>query len=234
MPDAPPHPQPARHSPAADRNKGPILTELQRQLPASGRLLEIASGTGQHAAFCAAGLPGWRWQPTDPDADALVSITAWAAQHPSIGLLPARLLDVLAEPWWLDGAAPADLAKPAACAAPMTPIAPTAVWDALFCANLLHIAPWACCAALMRGAARPLTPAGLLITYGPYLVDGEPTAPGNQAFDADLRARNPGWGLRWLHDVEAEAATAGLSLRRQVAMPANNRLLVFVRQSPGG
>ena len=234
MPDAPSHSSPARHSPAADRNKGPILAELQRLLPTSGRLLEIASGTGQHAAFCAAGLPGWAWQPTDPDAEALVSITAWTAEQPSPGLLPARQLDVLAEPWWIDEAAPADLAAPASAAAPMAPTAPIAVWDALFCANLLHIAPWACCGALMRGAARLLTPAGLLITYGPYLVDGEPTAPGNQAFDADLRERNPGWGLRWLHEVVAVANTAELSLREQVALPANNRLLVFNRQGPGG
>ena len=228
MPDHQPSRQIPRHSPAADRNKGPILGELQRLLPASGRLLEIASGTGQHAAFCAAGLPGWRWQPSDPDADALVSITAWAALQPSPGLLPARQLDVLAEPWSIDATAPAPTPTTATTGA-----IPVTNWDAVFCANLLHIAPWACCGALMRGAARLLAPAGLLITYGPYLIDGEPTAPGNQAFDADLRGRNPAWGLRWLHDVVAEADGAGLALCAQVAMPANNRLLVFSRQGAG-
>ena len=97
----------------------------------------------------------------------------------------------------------------------------------MFCANLLHIAPWACCAALMRGAAQLLGAGGPLITYGPYLVAGVATSHGNLAFDADLRGRDPQWGLRWLHDVVAEATAAGLSLQEQVEMPAHNRLLVF-------
>ena len=99
----------------------------------------------------------------------------------------------------------------------------------MFCANLLHIAPWACCGALMRGAAAALGPAGRLITYGPYRVEGEPLAPGNQAFDADLRARHPAWGLRWLHEVDAQAQAAGLQRLARIAMPANNLLLVFGR-----
>ncbi|MBL8352664.1 MAG: DUF938 domain-containing protein [Burkholderiaceae bacterium] len=201
-------PPAALHSAAADRNKAPILAELQRLLPARGRLLEIAAGTGQHAVHCAAGLPLWTWQPTDPAADALASIAAWSAQFPSPGLQPPLQLDVLSEPWPLP-------AEPA--------------WDAVYCANLLHIAPWACCSALMRCAARWLSPDGLLILYGPFLVQGEATAPGNRAFDADLRARDPRWGVRWLHDVAAEAAAAGLALRERVAMPANNLLLVFAR-----
>ncbi len=202
------------HSPAAERNKAPILAQLQRLLPASGRLLEIAAGTGQHAAHCATGLPGWAWQPTDPDAAALQAIRAWSASAANPRLLPPLQLDVLAQPWPV--CAPAG--GPAAWR-----------WDAVFCANLLHIAPWACCGALMRGAAACLAPGGLLITYGPYLVDGESTAPGNQAFDADLRARNPAWGIRWLHQVSAEAAAHGLLLQQRVAMPANNSLLVFGR-----
>jgi hypothetical protein len=104
--------------------------------------------------------------------------------------------------------------------------------DAIFCANLLHIAPWACCAGLMRGAARHLAPHGLLITYGPYLEDDVPTAPSNKAFDADLRARNPEWGLRRREDVALEAALAGLVLRERVAMQANNLLLVWGRSRP--
>jgi hypothetical protein len=182
-------------------------------LPASGRLLEIAAGTGQHAVHFVAHLPGWTWQPTDPSTDALVSIAAWSAQQPSAGLLPPLQLDVLAEPWPLPDAA-------------------TPPWDAVYCANLLHIAPWACCAALMRGAARLLAPRGLLITYGPYLVQGVATSPGNLDFDADLRARDARWGLRWLHEVAAEAAAAGLSLDDQVEMPSHNRLLVFRRTAP--
>lgn len=198
----------AQTSPAAERNKGPILAALQALLPASGRLLEIAAGTGQHAAHCAAALPGWQWQPTDPSPDALASIQAWARQQPSPGLLPPRQLDVLQQPW---------------------PLSPGQSFDAVYCANMLHIAPWACCAALMQGAAQWLLPGGVLVTYGPYFVEGEAPSPGNTAFDADLRARNPAWGIRWLHAVQAEAAAAGLQWVQRLAMPANNQLLVFRR-----
>jgi len=206
--------QKLRHSPAAERNQAPILAQLQRLLPPGGRLLEIAAGTGQHAVHCAAGLPGWTWQPTDPSTEALQSIAAWSAQSPSSGLLAPLQLDVLSEPWSIAGAgAGVGVGVDA--------------WDAVFCANLLHIAPWSCCAALMRGAAQLLGAGGQLITYGPYLVAGVATSPGNLAFDADLRGRDPQWGLRWLHDVVAQATAAGLSLREQVEMPAHNRLLVF-------
>ena len=198
----------AQTSPAAERNKAPILAALQGLLPASGRLLEIAAGTGQHAAHCAAALPGWQWQPTDPSPDALASIRAWAQQQPSPGLLPPLQLDVLQQPW---------------------PLLPGQHFDAIYCANMLHIAPWACCAALMQGAAQWLAPGGLLLTYGPYFVEGEAPSLGNTAFDADLRARNPAWGIRWLHAVQAEAAAAGLQWVQRQAMPANNQLLVFRR-----
>lgn len=194
-----------RHSPPAERNGPPILAALQRLLPATGLLLEIASGTGQHAAFCSAGLPGWQWQPSDFDADALPSIAAWC--DGLVRVRPPITLNVLDAHW---SGVPAQV-------------------DAIYCANMIHIAPWACTAALMQGAARHLAPAGLLVTYGPYLVDGEPTAPSNLAFDADLRARNPGWGLRRLADVAEQAAAAGLCLRDTLAMPANNRLLVWAR-----
>ena len=204
-------------SPAAERNKGPIVDALLQLLPAQGRLLEIAAGTGQHAVHGAARLPGWTWQPTDPDAAALSSIAAWAARQPARGLRPPLRLDVMADPW------PAGIEPDGATVPP---------WDAVFCANLLHIAPWDCCAALMRGAARVLAPRGQLITYGPYLIEGEPSAPSNLAFDADLKARNPAWGLRWLHAVVAEAEAAGLALAQRQPMPANNQLLVFRRAGP--
>jgi len=97
--------------------------------------------------------------------------------------------------------------------------------DAIYCANLLHIAPWAVCGALMTGAARHLVAGGSLLLYGPYVIDGEPTAPSNLAFDADLKARNPAWGLRRLADVLATAAERGLTLQQRWAMPANNQLL---------
>jgi Protein of unknown function (DUF938) len=200
-------PNPRRHSPAAERNRGPILSELQRVLPASGLLLEVASGTGQHAAFCSAGLPGWQWLPSDFEAASLPSISAWCAGLPRVWA-PIEL-DVL-QPTW--------------------PGVPPQL-DAIFCANMIHIAPWACCAGLMQGAARHLMAQGLLITYGPYLEDGVPTSPGNLAFDADLRQRDPAWGLRRREAVQAEAARAGLHLRERVAMPANNLLLVWGRST---
>lgn len=192
-----------RHSPAAERNGPPIRAALQRLLPATGLLLEIASGTGQHAAFCSAGLPGWQWQPSDFDAAALPSIAAWCEGLSNVR--PPLRLDVLDADWRVPQV------------------------DAIYCANMIHIAPWACTAALMQGAARHLAPAGVLLTYGPYLLDDAPTAPSNLGFDADLRARNPAWGLRRLADVAAEAAKAGLGLRESLAMPANNMLLVWAR-----
>lgn len=206
-----PAPSIRQHSPAAERNQVAILAELQRCLPSQGRLLEIASGTGQHAAYCAAALPGWRWQPSDPDEDALSSIAAWREDAAAPGLQAPLQLDVLQPTWPVERAG-------------------SAPWDAIFCANMLHIAPWACCAGLMRGAGRLLAPKGLLFTYGPYRIDGEATAPSNQAFDASLRERDPRWGLRWLHEVETEAEQAGLVLRQRVVMPANNLLLVFGRR----
>lgn len=196
---------PRQHSPSAERNRAPILAQLQRMLPASGTALEIASGTGQHAAHVAAGLPGWRWQPTDADPLALASIDAWCAGLANV--LPASRLDVLATP-------ATDL--------------PESV-DLVFCANLLHISPWATCPALMQLASQVLSPAGRLMLYGPYLEDEVPTAPGNLAFDADLRERNPAWGLRRREDVLAQARASGLRLRERVAMPANNLLLVLER-----
>ena len=197
-------------SAAAERNRGPILAELERLLPARGIVLEIASGSGQHAAHFAAALPALHWQPSDADPAALASIDAWCG---GIGnVRPALALDVM-EPAWPGVASSL---------------------DAIFCANMLHIAPWPTCTALMRGAARHLAPRGLLLLYGPYLVDGEPTAPSNLAFDRDLRARNPAWGLRPLAAVVMEANAAGLVLRERVAMPANNLLLVLDRRAPGG
>lgn len=194
-----------RCSPAAERNRAPILVELQRLLPPRGLLLEIASGTGQHAAFCSDGLPGWQWQPSDADPGAHASIAAWCEALPRVR--PPLHLDVTAPAWPVH-----------------EPL------DAIFCANLLHITPWACCTALMQGAARHLAPHGLLVTYGPYLEDEVSTSPGNLAFDADLRARNPAWGIRRREDVQAEAARAGLALRERIAMPANNLMLVFGRR----
>ena len=193
-------------SPAADRNKQPILDVLQQVLPAQGRALEIASGTGQHVAWFAQHLPHWTWQPTDADAPALNSIDARIAQGALANVRAPLLLDVLS-PVWL----PAD----------------TPVFDAIYCANMLHIAPWETCAALMQGAIRHLAQHGMLITYGPYLEDAVHTSPGNQRFDHDLQLQNPAWGIRRREDVEREAAKVGLRLAQRFALPANNLLLVW-------
>jgi SAM-dependent methyltransferase len=199
-------PSPRPCSPAAERNGPPILDVLRRLLPARARVLEIASGTGQHAAFFAAAMPGWQWQPSDGDAQSLGSIDAWRADAANV--LPPVVLDVMATDWPVRGP-----------------------FDAVFCANMLHISPWATCAALMRGSAQVLAPGGLLVTYGPYLQDGVETAPGNIDFDASLRARNPAWGIRRVEDVAQEAAAVGLRLLERTPMPANNLILAFAHAS---
>lgn len=198
-------------SAAADRNKQPILDMLRHVLPTRGLALEIAAGTGQHAAWFGAGLPAWTWQPTDADPGSLPAIAAWIAQAGLTNVRSPLLLDVQA-PQWPQAAAP--FGEP---------------FDAVFCANMLHISPWSTCAALMRGCARHLAPDGVLVTYGPYLDAAVPTAPGNFAFDRSLRERNPEWGIRPLEDVAQEAARVGLRLRGRHEMPANNLLLVFGR-----
>lgn len=202
-------------SPAAERNKQPIFDALRQILPAQGRALEIASGTGQHAAWFAAHLPQWTWVPSDAQADLFPSITTYAAAAHLRNVQPPRLLDVLAEHWLPDDEAGQALR-----------------FDLIYCANMLHIAPWACCAALMRGAARHLAPGGVLVTYGPYLEDGVPTSEGNLAFDQSLRAQDPAWGIRRREDVEREARHAGLQLAARHALPANNLLLVWARPAP--
>ncbi|RIX78120.1 DUF938 domain-containing protein [Acidovorax cavernicola] len=204
-------------SPAADRNKQPILEALTRILGEQGSALEIASGTGQHAAWFAAAMPSWIWQPTDADARMLPAIASRVEQAALPNLRLPLLLDVMAPQWPSQGPAFAQEENQK--------------FDAIYCANMLHIAPWPACAALMAGAARHLrSGSGVLITYGPYFEDEAqhgPTAPSNLAFDEDLRARNPAWGIRRIEDVVAEARRVGLALRARHVMPANNLLLVF-------
>ena len=197
-----------QHSPAAERNLPPILEVLQRVLPPEGTALEIASGTGQHVAGFAQGLPGWTWQPSDAQDAGFASIAHWCAQAGVANVLPPLLLDVLASPW---------------------PLALGRTFDAIFCANMLHISPWATCAALMQGAAQYLASQGVLVTYGPYLELDVPTTQSNLDFNASLRAHNPAWGIRQLDDVVQQAQRAGLRLRERNPMPANNLLLVFSR-----
>jgi hypothetical protein len=200
------------HSPAADRNREPILAVLREVLGPRGSALEIASGTGQHVVAFGAAFPHWTWQPTDADATMLPVIASRVADAGLANVLPPRLLDVVSVDW------------------PSGSAAFTQSFDAIFCANMLHIAPWAACAGLMQGAARHLAARGMLVTYGPYFEQDVPPAPGNLAFDESLRSRDPAWGIRRLQDVAAQARQAGLRLAARHAMPANNLILVFDKQ----
>jgi SAM-dependent methyltransferase len=202
-----PIPHGARTSPATARNRDPILDVLRLRLPPSGLVLEIASGAGEHAVHMARALPHLQWQPTDRDPDALESIAAWRE---------AAGLDNLLEPLALDAADPGSWLVSEA--------------DAVVCINMVHISPWSATRSLMAGAGRVLPKDGLLYLYGPYREDEVPTAPSNEAFDADLKARNPAWGLRSREAVMELAAAEGLELAERIEMPANNLSLVFVRR----
>lgn len=193
-------------APAAARNAAPILEVLRGALPARGTVLEIASGTGQHAAHFAAALPGIEWQPSDADPRARASIAAWRAHTGLANLREPLDLDVRREPWPVDAV------------------------DAIVCINMIHIAPWEAAVALMKGAGARLAAGGALVLYGPYRRGGAHTAPSNEAFDADLRARDPSWGVRDLEAVEALAQAEGLVCEAVVPMPANNFSVVFRKQ----
>ena len=192
-------------SPAADRNKQAILDVLRQVLPARGQALEIASGTGQHVAWFAAGMAQWTWQPTDALPAAMDSIGSWVAEQDLTTVYPPVVLDVMAHEWL-----PADQR-----------------FDLIYCANMLHISPWSTCTALMQGSARHLASGGLLITYGPYFERDVPASEGNLAFDQSLRAQDPAWGIRYLEDMAQIAVQSGLQLHARCAMPANNLLLVW-------
>jgi SAM-dependent methyltransferase len=197
-------PQP-RCAPAAERNRDPILAVLRTVLPASGKVLEIASGTGQHAMHFAAALPGLAWQPSDPSPDARASISAWRAQSGVANVLAPLALDVRDLPWPVDRA------------------------EAIVCINMIHIAPWACAQALFAEAGRILPRGGVLYLYGPYRRGGAHTAPSNIAFDVQLRATDLEWGVRDMEDVVALGVGAGLLADAPVPMPANNFSLAFRR-----
>lgn len=196
---------PRYSAPAALRNRDPILEVLRSQLPPAGLLLEIASGSGEHAEHWAQHLPGWIIQPTDTDALALSSIAARATALGNPRLLPPLALDAAAAEWPVDRA------------------------DAVLCINMIHIAPWVATLGLLAGAARCLAPGAPLLLYGPYRQAGVPTAPSNEAFDASLQARNPAWGLRALENVAEAAAAAGFAPGPVLPMPANNLVVVFRR-----
>jgi SAM-dependent methyltransferase len=190
-------------APATERNAAPILDVLRGALPARGTVLEIASGTGQHALQFAAALPHLDWQPSDADPRARASITAWREHAGTANLRVPLDLDVRREPWPIDAA------------------------DAVVCINMIHIAPWEAAIALVKGAGMRLPAGGVLVLYGPYRRGGAHTAPSNEAFDAQLRESDPAWGVRDMEAVEALAQAEGFVCEQRVAMPANNFSLVF-------
>ena len=194
-------------SPAAARNAAPILEVLRAHLPARARVLEIASGSGEHAVVFARALPAAVWTPSDPSPEARASIAAWSAEAALPNLNPALALDAADPDGW-----------------------PEIDVQVVFCANMIHISPWAATEGLMAGAGRILPdPGGLLVLYGPFREADVPLAPSNAGFDDSLKARDPAWGLRDLEHVVALARTHRLHLTRRVEMPANNLMLLFRR-----
>lgn len=195
-------------SPSTARNREPILKVLQRVLPANAKVLELASGAGEHAAFFAAAMPNWRWQPSDPEADARASIAAWIEAEALTNVAAPAAIDACAAAWEIESAAP---------------------FDALVCINMIHISPWEATLGLMAGAERVLRQGGVLYTYGAYKRGGVHTAASNETFDAWLKQRDPRFGVRDLEAVERAANAHALTLREIVEMPANNLSLVFSR-----
>jgi hypothetical protein len=198
-----------RHAPATLRNREPILAVLKRVLPGAGLLLEIASGSGEHAAFITPRLPGgWEWQPSETSADALADIDAYASDAGCSRIRPAIVLDTCEPDWPVQSA------------------------GAILCCNMIHIAPWEAAEGLFAGSSRILVNATPLILYGPFKRNGVHTAPSNQTFDDGLRARDPRWGVRCLEtEVVPLADKSGFLLEHVVAMPANNLTVIFRRHS---
>lgn len=194
-----------RHAPATARNSGPIAKVLEAELPTRGLVLEIASGTGEHAVFMAHRFPALDWQPTDPDTDALSSIAAYAADSGLGNLREPFGLDATSRTWPLDNAA------------------------AIVCINMVHISPWAASEGLFAGASRLLGEGSPLLLYGPYLEDDIETAQSNIAFDASLKSRNTSWGLRSVTAMDELAAAHAFSRTARHEMPANNLILVYRR-----
>ena len=194
-----------RHAPAAGRNREPIAAVLTEELPSSGLVVEVASGTGEHAVHFARTFPRLQWQPSDPDPAALESVAAWREAVRLPNLLPPIRLDA-SDPAW-----------------------PVASADAVLCINMIHISPVAATVGLVTGAARLLAPGSPLVLYGPFFEEGVETAPSNLAFDASLQARDPEWGLRSVEWLDRVASEQGFRRSRRVAMPANNVTLVYRR-----
>jgi len=207
-----------QHAPAAERNREPIYAVLATALPATGTVLEIASGTGQHAVFLAPQLAPRHWLPSDPNPIARDSIRSWRASDPTPTLHDPLDLDVTQSDWL------ESVRQWQATAGQESPDI-----TAIVNINMIHIAPWAACEGLVAGAASLLQPGGILYLYGPYRQNGVHTAPSNEAFDRSLRSQNPAWGIRNLDDVVAIAADRGFYLTRLIQMPANNLSVILTR-----
>jgi SAM-dependent methyltransferase len=197
-----------QYSPSTARNREPILLVLRRVLPEKARVLEIASGSGEHAVFIACAMPDLLWRPSDPDPEARASIAAWIEAEAVPNVAPPVTIDVCESEWGVEDDAP---------------------FDAIVAINMIHISPWEATLGLLAGAGRLLRSGGVLYTYGPYMRAGRHTAPSNETFDAWLKSRDSRWGVRDVADIERAAAAQGLALRESVEMPANNLSLVFVR-----
>ncbi|KJH71376.1 DUF938 domain-containing protein [Aliterella atlantica] len=202
------YPDARQYAPATERNREPILEVLQAVLPPNGTILEVASGTGQHAVYFAPRLAPRKWLPSDTNPVALASIAAWRQYCPCENLYAPIDLDVCAPSWHIE-----------------TNIV------AIASINMIHIAPWAACLGLIAGAKRLLPPGGILYLYGPFKQGGEHTAPSNAAFDASLRAQNPHWGIRNLEEVVAVAQAENFLLLKTIAMPANNYSVVWQKNT---
>ncbi|MEC4805726.1 MAG: DUF938 domain-containing protein [Jaaginema sp. PMC 1079.18] len=204
-----------QYAPATERNRDPILAVLKRVFPPTGTVLEVASGTGQHAAYFAPRLPSLQWLPSDPNSMLRESIAAWGQETPADNLLPPIALDATAKPW------------PVETIAELVQLEISAIANI----NMIHISPWSACLGLLAGANRILPPDGILYLYGPYKRHGQHTAPSNEAFDASLQAQNPEWGVRDLEAVVAIAEDENLQLQEIVEMPANNLSVIFAKKA---
>jgi SAM-dependent methyltransferase len=209
-----------QYAAATERNRDPILQVLQQVLPPTGTILELASGTGQHAAFFAPRLTPRYWLPSDPAPSLRASIRAWSQVTPTEHLLPTLAIDACEPVWPVE-----DQRLQAALGNRKMPAI-----QAIVNINMIHISPWEACLGLLSGAQRVLPPEGVLYLYGPYQREDQPTAESNVAFDEWLRAQNPAWGVRHLKAVVVAAADCGLQLQTVIDMPANNLSVVFRRK----
>jgi SAM-dependent methyltransferase len=199
-------------SPSAARNSAPILAVLQRVLPATGLVLEIGCGTGEHAVHFAGAMPNLNWQPSDPDPQSRASTAGWIELSGLANVLPPLDIDARETAWHEEQ---------------------STQFDAIVSLNMVHISPWAASSGLFAGAGALLRHGGILFLYGPFMRDGVHSAPSNAAFDATLKAQNPTWGVRDIADLERVGKACGVTLRETITMPANNMSLVFIKTVDG-